>query len=199
MSILVLLRHGQSEWNKSNIFTGWVDVPLSLEGENEAKNAGLALKDYKFDAVFTSVLDRAQKTAQIVLENNMPRLFSSAALNERRYGDLEGKNKDEMRKLYGAEQVHIWRRSFTERPPGGESLKDTCDRVLPYFQEFIEPLLDLDQTILVCAHGNSLRALIKYLENLSDEEIIDLEIPTGVPIVYYLDGTRIIKKFLLRG
>lgn len=197
LSILVLLRHGQSEWNKSNIFTGWVDVPLSAQGEDEAEQAGLALKDFRFDAVFTSVLHRAQKTAQIALRDNMPPIFSSAALNERRYGALEGKNKDEMRKLYGPEQIHIWRRSFTERPPGGESLKDTCDRVLPYYKEKIEPRLLNGQTILVCAHGNSLRALIKYLENLSDEEIIDLEIPTGVPIVYHLDQGRIVKKFKL--
>jgi 2,3-bisphosphoglycerate-dependent phosphoglycerate mutase len=192
--MLVLLRHGQSEWNRLNIFTGWVDVPLSSEGEKEAEKAAQALKDYQFDAVFTSTLSRAQKTAQIVMKDrNMPPVFCSEALNERRYGDLEGKNKDEMRKIYGKEQIHIWRRSFSERPPKGESLKDTCERVLPYYKKEIEPRLLKGQSILICAHGNSLRALIKYLEHLSDESVVDLEIPTGVPIVYRLNQGRMEK------
>ena len=195
--ILVLLRHGQSEWNKSNIFTGWADVELSPEGEVEAKNAGLALKDYQFDAVFCSTLSRAQKTAEIALRPFMPPMFCSKALNERSYGELEGKNKDEMRKIYGSEQIHIWRRSYTEKPPGGESLKDCFDRVLPYYKKEIEPRLFRGQNILVCAHGNSLRALIKYLENISDEEITEIEIPTGAPIVYHLEREQIVEKLQL--
>jgi 2,3-bisphosphoglycerate-dependent phosphoglycerate mutase len=193
-SILVLLRHGQSEWNRSNIFTGWADVSLSAQGEEEARHAALELKNYKFDAIYVSALKRAQETAWIV-RNQEP--ICSKALNERSYGDLEGKNKDTMRKVYGEEQIKIWRRSFLSRPPNGESLKDTCDRVLPYFKSEIEPRLLRGETILICAHGNSLRALIKYLEDLTDEEVVDLEIPTGKPIVYYLDNNRIVKKILL--
>jgi len=195
-STLVLLRHGQSEWNQKNIFTGWVDVALSELGKVEACRARDALKDFHFDAVFVSALKRAADTADIVLAGMRPQAyFVSDALNERRYGELEGKDKDEMRRLYGQDQVHIWRRSFDVRPPGGESLKDTCERVLPYFKKEIEPRLLQGQTILVSAHGNSLRALVKYLEGLSDEEIVAVEIPTGCPIVYQLDDHgKVIKK-----
>ncbi|HXW52859.1 MAG TPA: 2,3-diphosphoglycerate-dependent phosphoglycerate mutase [Myxococcota bacterium] len=198
-STLVLLRHGQSLWNQKNIFTGWVDIGLSKTGEEEARRAGDVLKDYHFDALFTSALSRARDTAKIVLQGRMPKLqFSSVALNERRYGELEGKDKDEMRRLYGPEQVQIWRRSFDKKPPGGESLKDTCDRVLPYFKQEIEPKLRAGETILVAAHGNSLRALVKYLEGLSDEEIVQVEIPTACPIVYRFDDEgRIIEKKVL--
>lgn len=199
-STLVLLRHGQSEWNQKNIFTGFVDVLLSPVGEDEARWAREALKGYRFDAVFCSALKRAKDTAEIVLNGRMPEsYFSSEALNERCYGQLEGKNKDEMRRLYGSEQVQIWRRSFDERPPGGESLSDTCERVMPYFKREIEPRLRQGQTILISAHGNSLRALVKYLEGLSDEEIVEVEIPTGMPIVYRLDGDgKIIDKIMLK-
>ncbi len=199
VATLVLLRHGESLWNQKNIFTGWVDIGLSEVGVLEAARAREALREYHFDAVFISRLERARDTANIVLEGRMPKdLFSSEALNERRYGELEGKDKDEMRRLYGQEQVHIWRRSFDVRPPGGESLKDTCDRVLPYFKREIEPRLLEGQTILVSAHGNSLRALVKYLEGLSDEEILHVEIPTACPIVYHLDDTgKIIDKKVL--
>src|SRR5690606_14654040 len=146
-SILVLLRHGQSLWNKQNIFTGWVDVGLSEQGVEEARAAGERLKGYRFDAVFCSILERAKKTAQLALAERMPDLFiCDQALNERDYGDLQGKNKDEIRKKYGEEQVHRWRRSFSEKPPGGESLQDTCDRVLPYFISNIEPRLKQGQT-----------------------------------------------------
>lgn len=199
-STLVLLRHGQSEWNQKNIFTGWRDVPLSDAGEDEARRAGKALERYAFDAVFTSALKRAQDTAAIVLKGRMPEAyFCSQALNERKYGELEGKDKDEMRRIYGPEQVHIWRRSFEVRPPGGESLKDTCDRVLPYFKREIAPRLQQGQTVLIAAHGNSLRALVKYLEGLSDQQVVGLEIPTGVPIVYQLgDDLQVLSKSVLK-
>jgi 2,3-bisphosphoglycerate-dependent phosphoglycerate mutase len=190
---LVLLRHGQSEWNQKNIFTGFVDVPLSEQGIEEAERAKLSLKHYKFDAVFCSALSRAQETARIVLEGQKPaEYFCDPSLNERHYGDLQGKNKDEIRAQYGADQVQIWRRSFDVRPPGGESLKDTCARVMPYFIKEIEPRLRLGKTVLVSAHGNSLRALIKYLENISDQEIAQLEIATGVPIIYQFDDNGLV-------
>lgn len=199
-STLVLLRHGQSEWNQKNIFTGWVDVALSEIGEQEAARARESLSSYRFDAVFTSLLKRAQHTAHIVLEGRMPdAYFCAEALNERHYGDLQGKNKDEMRAEYGEEQIAMWRRSFDVRPPNGESLKDTCDRVIPYFKREIAPRLTRGETILISAHGNSLRALIKYLENLSEDAIVGVEIPTGVPIVYELDDDLgIINKTMLK-
>lgn len=197
-STLVLLRHGQSVWNERNLFTGWVDVGLSAHGEKEARCAQQALKDYHFDAVFVSALKRAQDTARIVLGKENPDWFVSEALNERHYGELQGKNKDEMRKEYGEEQVHIWRRSYDQRPPNGESLKDTCDRVIPYFKSEILPKLLEGKTILIAAHGNSLRALVKELEGLNDQEIIRLEIPTGEPIVYKLnDEGQVIEKTIL--
>lgn len=187
-STLVILRHGQSEWNQKNIFTGWADVPLSAIGVKEAEFARDALRDFHFDAVYTSALVRAQETAKIVLGSKVPAAyFCAEALNERHYGDLQGKNKDETRRMYGEEQVRIWRRSFDVRPPGGESLHDTCERVVPYFEREIKPRLAAGQTILISAHGNSLRALVKYLEGLSDEQILTVEIPTGEPIVYRLD------------
>jgi 2,3-bisphosphoglycerate-dependent phosphoglycerate mutase len=197
-STLVLLRHGQSEWNQKNIFTGWVDVPLSPRGILEAKSAQKILHDLNFDAVFTSALKRAQETAKIVMENQMHTdYFCSEALNERNYGELQGKNKDEMRVIFGEEQVQLWRRSFHIRPPGGESLRDTYERVLCYFKQEIEPRLKKGQTILISAHGNSLRALIKYLEGLSDDEIMKLEIPTGTPFIYKFDDDgKIIKRTL---
>lgn len=198
-STLVLIRHGQSEWNQKNMFTGWVDVPLSPLGEKEARWAQEALRNYRFDAAFSSSLKRAIDTLKIVLEGRMPKAyFESPALNERNYGELQGKDKDEMRQKYGADQVQIWRRSFDVRPPSGESLKDTCDRVLPYYKKEIEPRLKEGQTILISAHGNSLRALVKYLEGLSDEEIVSMEIPTGIPIIYRLsDDLKIIDKSVL--
>ncbi len=163
MPTLILLRHGQSEWNQKNIFTGFVDVPLSDIGVQEARTARTLLSPYTFDAVYTSALKRAQDTAKIALDNRMPRdYYCAEALNERHYGELQGKNKDEMRSLYGDAQIAIWRRSFDVRPPGGESLKDTCERVLPYFNQEIVPRLKQDETILISAHGNSLRALIKF-------------------------------------
>lgn len=195
-STLVLLRHGQSEWNQKNIFTGWVDVGLSDVGEKEARLAEKTLKSFSFDAVFASGLKRAQETAKIVLAGRMPAdYFCDEALNERCYGELQGKNKDEMRQQFGADKIEVWRRSFNERPPGGESLEDTCERVVNYFKRMIEPRLKEGQTVLISAHGNSLRALVKYLECLSDEEIVGIEIPTGRPIIYKFDDDgRIIEK-----
>ena len=190
MSQLILLRHGQSVWNAENRFTGWVDIDLSEQGIKEAKFAGQKLKDFKIDKVFTSTLKRAIETAQSVLDiigqNALP-LTCSPALNERNYGDLQGLNKDEMRSKFGTEQVHIWRRSYDIRPPNGESLKDTCDRVLPYYQSTILPCLLKKETVLVAAHGNSLRGLIKELEHLSNLDVVSVEIPTGSPLVYEMD------------
>lgn len=195
---LVLVRHGQSEWNQKNIFTGFVDVPLSDLGRVEAERARDALKPYTFDAVFCSALERAQETARIILDGIIPKeYYCNQALNERHYGDLQGKNKDEIRAQYGAEQVHIWRRSFDVRPPNGESLKDTVARVIPYYLKEIEPRLRAGKTVLVSAHGNSLRALIKHLEKISDQEIVELEIATGVPIIYQFDNNGlVISKFI---
>lgn len=190
MPKLVLIRHGQSQWNLENKFTGWIDIPLAPKGEEEAREAGKKIKGMKFDKVFTSVLQRAIQTYEIAAQvaglNHLP-VEKDKALNERMYGDLQGLNKDEMRKKFGAEQVHIWRRSYDVAPPGGESLKDTAARVLPYYHEKIEPELKAGKNILVVAHGNSLRALVKHLDKLSGEEIVKVEIPTGVPIVYELD------------
>ena len=191
MSKLVLLRHGQSVWNKENKFTGWVDVDLSEQGVTEAKQAGKLLEDYEFDFVFTSVLKRAQKTAELALASNHSQnyeIFENQALNERHYGSLQGLNKDETREKYGADQVHIWRRSFDVQPPDGESLKDTCERVLPYYKAQILPKLQDNKTILVAAHGNSLRALVKEIEEINNDEIVKVEIPTGVPWVYDFDA-----------
>ena len=190
MPKLVLIRHGESEWNKENRFTGWIDIPLSAKGEEEARQAGEKLKGMHFDKAFTSVLQRAIKTFEITAQTagfNHLILEKDEALNERMYGDLQGLNKDECRQKFGAEQVHIWRRSYDTPPPNGESLKDTADRVLPYYNKKIEPMLNEGKDILVVAHGNSLRALIMYLEKLSGEEIVKVEIPTGIPILYDLD------------
>jgi 2,3-bisphosphoglycerate-dependent phosphoglycerate mutase len=187
MAKLILLRHGQSVWNQENRFTGWVDVDLSEKGVQEAKQAGLALRDQPIDRVFTSMLMRAQKTASLALEaagkSGLPTVRDEA-LNERHYGDLQGLDKDETRQKHGEEQVKIWRRSFDVPPPGGESLKDTCERVMPYWRDQILPALLAGDNVLVAAHGNSLRALTKELEGLGDDEIVQVEIATGVPIVY---------------
>lgn len=196
MSKLVIVRHGQSVWNKENKFTGWVDVDLAEKGIEEANRAGELLKDYKFDAAYTSVLKRANRTLDIILkkigQTDIPITYNEA-LNERMYGDLQGKNKDEMREEYGEEQVHIWRRSYDVPPPGGESLKDTAERVLPYFEKEIVPMIKAGKNIIISAHGNSLRALIMKLENLTPEEILKTEVPTGVPKVYDLDADLNIK------
>lgn len=194
--LLVLVRHGQSDWNLKNLFTGWKDPGLSEQGIAEARAAGEKLKKagYRFDVAFTSDLKRAQDTLDIMLEKlgqkDLP-VMKDQALNERDYGELTGLNKDDARKRWGAEQVHIWRRSFDIAPPGGESLKDTAARVLPYFHKEILPRVIKGKRVLVSAHGNSLRALIMALENLSGDEIVRRELETGVPIVYHLkaDGS----------
>lgn len=187
MGQLILLRHGQSTWNKENKFTGWVDVDLSEQGLHEAMQAGEKLKDIPIDQVFCSNLKRALDTAKLALksagqENCL--IIQDAALNERHYGDLQGLNKAEMAEKYGAEQIHIWRRSYDIRPPGGESLHDTYLRVLPYYNQAIRPLLKAHKTVLIVAHGNSLRALMKELDHKSDAEITSVEIPTGIPLFY---------------
>jgi len=189
-STLVIVRHGQSAWNLENRFTGWVDVDITAKGEEEAKNAGEKLKNYKFDLAYTSNLKRAQRTLQIILETTKQtnlEVIKNEALNERHYGDLQGANKAETAEKYGDEQVHIWRRSFDIAPPNGESLKDTLARVLPYFENEIVPKLKAGKNIIIAAHGNSLRALIMYLEKLNPEEILQVEIPTGQPKEYQLD------------
>jgi len=192
MARLVLLRHGESQWNLENRFTGWVDVPLTPRGVQEAKNAGDKLRGFTFDRAFTSVLVRANETLRLALEaigqSNIP-VEKDKALNERMYGELQGLNKAETAKKYGEAQVKIWRRSYDVPPPGGESLKDTAERVLPYYEQTIKPYLLKGETILVAAHGNSLRALIMELEQLSREQVLELNIPTGAPLLYELDGT----------
>ncbi len=191
MSKLVIVRHGQSEWNAQNRFTGWVDVELAPKGIEEAKKAGEKLKGFRFDKAYTSALKRAQNTLTLILESTGQadlEVVKDEALNERMYGDLQGMNKDEARAQFGEEQVHIWRRSFDTPPPGGESLKGTADRVLPYFEKVIAPELKAGKDIIIAAHGNSLRALIMHLEQLSPDEILQTEVPTGQPRFYELNG-----------
>ena len=190
MGYLVLLRHGQSQWNLENRFTGWIDVPLSAKGNEEAMAAAQQLSGYRLDRAFTSRLVRATDTLRIVLaaigQEQIP-IEENQALNERMYGDLQGLNKEETVKKYGVQQVEVWRRSYDVRPPGGESLHDTAARVLPYYQERIHPALEKGDTVLIVAHGNSLRALVMHLEHLSPQQIVDLSIPTGALLVYGVD------------
>ena len=195
-SNLVLVRHGQSEWNKKNLFTGWKDPELTDLGIEEAIKAGklLKTKEVKFDIMFTSDLFRAQETGRLILENmNQPDIpvIKNQSLNERNYGDLAGLNKDNAREKWGEEQVHIWRRSFDIPPPGGESLKDTAERVLPYFHSEILPKVEEGLDVLVAAHGNSLRALVMELEGINSDEIVKLEIATGDPLTYELSEGKI--------
>src|SRR6185312_13262614 len=191
--LLVLVRHGQSEWNLKNLFTGWKDPDLTPQGVDEAKDAGRKLKaqGLTFDVAFTSVLKRAQHTLDILLselgQTGLP-TSKDLALNERDYGDLSGLNKDDARKRWGEEQVHIWRRSYDVQPPGGESLKDTLARALPYYVQEILPCVLRGERTLVSAHGNSLRALIMVLEKLTPESILKRELATGVPIIYRLNA-----------
>ena len=188
-ALLILVRHGESVWNKENRFTGWVDVDLSPLGMEEARRAGLRLKSYPVTRAYTSGLKRAQKTLDLILETSEHKgipVERSEALNERHYGDLQGLDKAETAKKYGDEQVHIWRRSYDVAPPGGESLKTTKDRVLPYVHTAILPALLKGENCLVVAHGNSLRAMIMELESLTKEQILEVNIPTATPIVYRL-------------
>ena len=220
-----MVRHGQSQWNLENRFTGWVDVPLSEKGINESISAGKKLKDVKFDTMYISHMLRAFQTLHyILLELNDERtpiiyheekrvhdwehhtgdmkkeipIYQSVDLAERYYGNLQGLNKQKTREKYGEEQVHLWRRSYDTKPPGGESLKNTCERTTPYYKKYILKDLQEGKTVLVSAHGNSLRAITMYVENISEQEIPNVEIPTGVPIVYTFDENMnlIDKKFL---
>lgn len=196
MAKLVLIRHGESQWNLENRFTGWIDVPLTATGEAEARKAGEQLRDagVRFDRAFTSVLQRANRTLEIVLDvldqRDIPVTYDQA-LNERHYGDLQGLNKAETAQKYGDEQVHIWRRSFDVPPPNGESLKDTAARTLPYFNEQVMPVLKSGEDVLIVAHGNSLRSIVMEIEELTPDEILKVNIGTGIPLTYDvdLDGT----------
>ena len=200
---LILVRHGQSEWNKKNLFTGWKNPGLTPLGYEEADNAGVAIKktEIVFDVMFTSDLKRAQITGTNILKQiNQEDLVTikNQALNERDYGSLSGLNKDDARDKWGEEQVHIWRRSYDTPPPDGESLKNTAERVLPYFNDLIMPEILLGKNVLIAAHGNSLRALIMQLDSMSEEDIVKLEIPTGAPIHYRFneDGSVVFRKDL---
>jgi 2,3-bisphosphoglycerate-dependent phosphoglycerate mutase len=223
MPKLILLRHGESLWNKKNVFTGWVDIPLSKNGINEAVKAGEQMADIDFDVVYTSVQVRAIETTMLAIAqnksektpviihnngkmkewaniysqymaNNIIPVYSEINLNERYYGELQGKNKAETANEYGNELVHQWRRSYDVPPPNGECLKDTAERTIPFFKETILPQLSSGKNVLVSAHGNSLRSIIMYIEELTKEEVLDLEIPTGRPIFYsYKNGN--LKKY----
>jgi 2,3-bisphosphoglycerate-dependent phosphoglycerate mutase len=222
MAKLILIRHGQSVWNLKNVFTGWVDVPLSPNGIQEAIEAGKELSDITFDVIYTSVQIRAIETAMIAIAQNKsektPVIIHSEGkmkdwttiyskemsaevipvyhdwhFNERYYGELQGKNKAETAKEYGDEQVHQWRRSYDVPPPKGECLKDTAERTIPFFKENIMPLLNQGKNVMISAHGNSLRSIVMFLENLTKEEVLSLEIPTGKPIYYDLQNGKLEK------
>lgn len=214
MSKLVLLRHGESVWNGKNVFTGWVDVPLSRKGIDEAFAAGEKIADIDFTAIYTSTLVRAMETVMLSMtvnhsdktpvvmhksdskqqrwakiydeemQKNIIPVYYDWRLNERYYGELQGRNKDKMREIYGDEQVHLWRRSYDVRPPNGECLKDTAARTIPYFQNTIKLILEQKQNVLVVAHGNSLRSIVMHLDNLTEQDVLQLEIGTGDPLIY---------------
>jgi len=199
--LLVLVRHGQSEWNLKNLFTGWKDPDLTEQGTTEAKEAGrkLKAKGLTFDVAYTSVLQRAQHTLDLILTElgqTGLKTYKNQALNERDYGDLSGLNKDDARKKWGEEQVHVWRRSYDVPPPGGESLKDTLARALPYYVQEILPAVLRGERTLVAAHGNSLRALIMVLEKLTPDSILKRELATGVPIIYRLNADSTVESKL---
>ena len=208
MNKLILLRHGQSQWNLENKFTGWKNVPLTEKGEMEAKKAGELIKKNKIhiDFIFSSILERANKTAEIAIKeanlqnlinNNKLILTKHEDLNERDYGDLVGLNKEETANKFGKEQVHIWRRSYDTPPPNGESLKDVVERVSPYFTKNIKPLLLQNKNILIAAHGNSLRAMMIELGMYKPEEISSIELPTGSPLCINLEGSQLVDFFYL--
>ncbi|MCH9611494.1 MAG: 2,3-bisphosphoglycerate-dependent phosphoglycerate mutase [Chlamydiales bacterium] len=217
MAKLILLRHGKSQWNKQNIFTGWVDIPLAPEGIEEAIAAGREMAEHEIDLIYTSTLVRAMQTVMIAMAYHKTErvpavchldgeancdwycvpegietipVMQAWQLNERMYGELQGKNKQTMREEFGDEQVKIWRRSFATCPPGGESLEKTAKRTLPYFDEVIVPQLEAGKNVLISAHGNSLRSIVMELDNLSQEEVLQLEIPTGKPLYYNYEGGR---------
>ncbi|HYM19563.1 MAG TPA: 2,3-bisphosphoglycerate-dependent phosphoglycerate mutase [Candidatus Kapabacteria bacterium] len=202
MSKLILLRHGESEWNKENRFTGWIDIGLSDQGRRDAYECGKLLKDIPIDVAFTSVLIRAIDTTTEALrgaDQELVPIVKDAALNERMYGDLQGKNKAESAKEFGADQVKIWRRSYDVPPPNGESLKDTAARTLPYFDKNIMPLVTEGKNVLVSAHGNSLRAIVMELDKLTKDEVVELNIPNAEPIIYEIDENgKILSKETLK-
>lgn len=187
MPLLIIVRHGQSAWNLENRFTGEVDVDLTPQGREEARSAGQKLTQIPFSRCFTSVLKRAIETLEIILEvtnrKDLP-VIRDKALNERNYGELQGLNKAEVARQYGEEQVAIWRRSYSVRPPGGESLEDTAARVMPYYINNIEPYLKKGENILIVAHGNSLRSLMMHLEHIGEDAIANVDLPTGIPRLY---------------
>ena len=192
MAELILLRHGQSQWNLENRFTGWVDVPLSPKGILEAKAAGMKIQGRQIDQLFTSVLQRAMHTAQLAFEVAAIAAVPTTRaqeLNERMYGDLQGLNKAEAAKQWGDEQIKIWRRSYDVPPPNGESLADTAARVIPYWEQHILPVIKTGKNVLIAAHGNSLRALVMHLKGLTRAQVLELEIPTGAPLLFELDAT----------
>lgn len=202
MPLLVLVRHGQSIWNAEDRFTGWVDVPLSAKGIEEARQAGRLLREanYRFDVAYTSVLSRAEDTLKLMLEEmgvELP-VIRDAALNERMYGNLQGLNKQKMREIYGDHIVQLWRRSYDIPPPGGEALKDTAERTIPFFERCIMGDIQQGKNVLVAAHGNSNRSIVMVLDNLSKEEVLQLNLDTGVPYVYEItsDGKVQSKKEL---
>jgi 2,3-bisphosphoglycerate-dependent phosphoglycerate mutase len=199
MPILVLVRHGQSLWNLENRFTGWVDVPLTEKGRSEARRAGELLRDFRFDVAYTSSLSRAQETLSIMLETmgvELP-VIRDQALNERHYGDLQGLNKEDTAKRYGAAQVKLWRRSYDVPPPNGESLELTAKRTLPFYDRCIAGDLRQGKNVLVVAHGNSNRSIVMQLDKLSGEQVVALELATGAPLVYEMDGDTVKSKTVL--
>lgn len=225
MAVLVIVRHGQSMWNQLNEFTGWVDVPITKQGEEEAHRAAKLLFDIPFDVAFTSQLIRAQQTLCVIFQERPDHLilvfkhqvgkesawehytnaksfeipvFKSAQLNERYYGNLQGLNKQDTINKYGESQVHLWRRSYDVAPPDGESLKDVITRTIPYYQENIVPFLKEGKNVIIVAHGNSLRAIMMHLENLTPEQVSNLELPTGVPVCYEMNAeAQVVKKTVL--
>ncbi|MGD0946731.1 MAG: 2,3-bisphosphoglycerate-dependent phosphoglycerate mutase [Candidatus Binatia bacterium] len=201
MALLVLVRHGESQWNLENRFTGWTDIPLTDKGREEARRAGQKIRDIHFDQAYTSVLQRATETLDIMLkvigQEGIPVAYDRA-LNERHYGDLQGLNKAETAEKFGKKQVHLWRRSYDVAPPGGESLEDTAARTLPYFEAHILPDLGAGKNVLVSAHGNSLRSIVMQLDKLTRQQVMELNLATGVPIVYdFSPDLQIISKKIL--
>lgn len=197
MSTLVLIRHGQSQWNLENRFTGWTDVPLTDRGREDAHKAAKALKDCHFDIGYTSRLQRAADTLAIILEvlgQNDLRVIADSALNERHYGDLQGLNKAETAAKYGQEQVTLWRRSYSTRPPNGESVEDTGFRVLPFLKEYILKDIEAGKNVIVSASGNSMRPILKYFDNLDDETTATMEVGLCTPYIYYFEGKEIVKR-----
>lgn len=193
MGTLILIRHGQSQWNLENRFTGWTDVPLTEQGAKDAATAGTVLKEFTFDMAFTSRLQRANQTLGAILGtlSQSPEIMKDSALNERHYGDLQGLNKAETAEKYGADQVQLWRRSYSTRPPNGESMEDCERRTLPFFKQYVLPHLVDGKTIIIVAHGNSLRPIMKYLENLDPEAASSMEIGLCTPYVYTMDGEKV--------